>query len=82
MGRKEFLDKASPPFSHSLRQGGDFDWSWPDGGAFPAYKAIQSQIPHPFDFAQGRLCRTNRDKGRATGPLPDPPHLLRSLAAC
>ena len=29
----------------------------------------QSQNPHPFDFAQGRLCRKKRDKGGAPSSL-------------
>jgi len=27
----------------------------------------KNQNPHPFDFAQGRLCRIKRDKGGAPG---------------
>jgi len=26
---------------------------------------LRESKPHPFDFAQGRLCRTNRDTGEA-----------------
>jgi hypothetical protein len=29
----------------------------------------QSQRPHPFDFAQGRLCRKERDKDGAPGSV-------------
>ena len=33
---------------------------------FPLY---ESQSPHPFDLAQGRLCRKKRDKGGAPSGL-------------
>jgi hypothetical protein len=36
-------------------QGGDFDFE-------SSVHHTESQKPHPFDFAQGKLCRKKRDK--------------------